>query len=147
MTQWSNKVPKEIYMHQLIERHRDDGHRHIIRYRAHRLFMKQKIYRVYLDYLPGGSLEREFERIARMDLATKTNIVFPEEYIWYYFRVLTDALQVFYQGNLHHPIHRWRSLIHKDIRPDNIFLGLDPGNKPNRQEVSHSSGQSYYFLF
>ena len=136
-TSWFNQLPLEIWIHQLLERHRDNGHRSIVRLRAHRLMMAQRRYRLYLDYYPGGDLHDLTRHIfLAPNQATKQQNWLPEAFMWYIFKCLVDGLQVLNQGNLNFPTAGWRPIHHMDIRPSNIFIDIDPDRKVNRQKVS-----------
>jgi len=55
---WRNKLPREISLHKRIDLHRVRGttHRNVIQHRGYRLMMRQRRYRLYLQFCSGGTL-------------------------------------------------------------------------------------------
>jgi hypothetical protein len=61
---WRDRLPREVKIHQLVEERRAVRPamlRHIVRYRAHRLMMRKRKYRLFLDFHAGGDLYKAME--------------------------------------------------------------------------------------
>jgi hypothetical protein len=61
---WRDRLPREIRIHQLVEQGHADRPamlRDIVRYRAHRLMMRKRKYRLFLDFHAGGDLYKAME--------------------------------------------------------------------------------------
>ena len=75
---------------------------------------------LYFDYYPGGDL---FGIIARYHGMQE---FVPEPFIWHTFLQLSEALAYIHHGydrRVNLPVLSWESIIHGDIKPENIFLG------------------------
>ena len=91
--------------------------------RLHDAIMHTQRIQLYFDYYPGGDLFKVIARYYEVDLDI------PESFIWHCFLQLSEALAYIHHGydlrrvNALPPASEWRSIIHGDIKPENIFLG------------------------
>lgn len=113
--QKSNLEPLEIE----ILRDILDDHPRIVR--LHEAIAHPHTMQLYFDYYPGGDL---FKVIARYYEAWQ---VVPESFIWHCFLQLSEALAYIHYGYDRRQVcglpSGWQSIIHGDIKPENIFLG------------------------
>lgn len=108
------------------------AHDRIIRLRD--WFSGPKSTQMYFDFFDGGDLEQlsyqYYRRRAR----------FPESFLWHVFLQLTEAVAFIHYG---YDVRRgrkqpakWQRIIHRDIKPQNIFLRL-PLSYPGRGLYPH----------
>lgn len=115
---WRDRRPMEIRIHQIIDESRAAaaglGHENLAEHRGYRLMMRQRRYRIYLEYYEGG------------DLCDAINPGFiPEGFIWRVLESLLTACQILHfgrAGNAPGAAHGWRPITHLDIKAENIFL-------------------------
>ncbi|SMQ45537.1 unnamed protein product [Zymoseptoria tritici ST99CH_3D7] len=97
-------------------------------------------YRFFMEYCPHGSLSdligyylnpRNFPDAAvtevphpRNEYATLTmpNVLIPEPFIWYCFMNLAKSAIIMEQGSIQAPIEGWKEVVHRDLKPGNIWL-------------------------
>ncbi|KAG9193994.1 hypothetical protein G6011_04029 [Alternaria panax] len=130
---WRDRLPREIRIHELLEERRavDPAMcRHIIRLRAHRLFMRLRRYRLYLDYYAGGDLNCAMKQCADnwkdgKDGANEDMII-PEGFVWYTIKALAEACLLLQNGTTSEiPVDGWRPITHLDLRLPNVLLNLN----------------------
>ncbi|KAF2496833.1 kinase-like protein [Lophium mytilinum] len=106
----------------------DLGCAHIIGLRSSGDKVHQNTFLLYMDYAPGGDLW-QIEKRARSNSKQ-----IPEMYLWIIFDALAEALYVLQNGHSaqfdangafipQEPEPGWDSIVHRDIKPGNIFLG------------------------
>ncbi|ORY59589.1 kinase-like domain-containing protein [Pseudomassariella vexata] len=92
---------------------------------------------VYMEYCDRGSLSNLIQ-VYQQSKTTHQQHFIPESFIWHAFVGLADALYFLKTGEsyISTPIHsnqgkKWTPIIHRDIKPDNIFLRSHdtPGSK------------------
>jgi hypothetical protein len=122
---WRNRLPREIQSHRLVEERRQanlDACRHLVRSRGHRLFMRKRRYRLYLDHYQGDLWHALTTHHTRKVMEGQL----PEALIWYILRALSSACLILqYSTVAEEPIQGWKPITHLDIFLPNIFLGLD----------------------
>jgi hypothetical protein len=137
--EWRDQVPREIRIHQLIEERRADNRNmchHLVHMRAHRLFMAQRRYRLYLDLYTGGALEEamgsynengENGENGKNDFPVPNKIL-PEAYIWYVIKALAEACTVLRKGTTDEAaIEGWKPITHLDLQLVNVLLKVESG--------------------
>ncbi|CAA7270881.1 unnamed protein product [Cyclocybe aegerita] len=105
---------------------KDLHHDHIVRYHDRYVDRDAGILYILMEYCGGGDLSTVIKQ------ATKQNRPIPEDTIWNYFHQILLALQ-----HCHHPGHvrsgsgsggeydgppRRAQILHRDLKPDNVFL-------------------------
>ncbi|WEW60420.1 serine/threonine protein kinase [Emydomyces testavorans] len=78
-------------------------------------------FRILYDYYPGGSVDTLF------DGYFENGVLIPEAFLWHLFHCMATA--VLYCANGHAEPHMkpgWEEIVHKDIKPSNIFIGSLP---------------------
>ena len=118
-------------MHQLIESSRAaPSHRNLIRHWSHRMMMKRKRYRLYLDLYNGGrlyeTLDNYFTRVPACYGGPVPPAHIPESFAWHVFGGLVDACLVLEQGRDDVPVKEWQPLVHNDMHLSNVMLERDP---------------------
>lgn len=128
-----------------------------VRYRADKQDIPKLFYRLYMAFYPHGDLQSVFKprptvrtrgRAARKGKkeaaepeldpsgAYGDDNEVPEPTIWKWFEDLTEACLVMAYGRIPSPDENfipdksWKKIVHRDIKPLNIFLG-SPSNKDN----------------
>ncbi|KAI5927112.1 kinase-like domain-containing protein [Camillea tinctor] len=83
---------------------------------------------VYMEYCDRGSLDDLLEVYKKKKKAREPDLI-PESFIWHAFVGLSDALGFLRTGQSHvsFPLQKndpktWVPIIHRDIKPDNVFL-------------------------
>lgn len=149
---WRDRLPLEVRIHQRNDQNRSRGggrgHESLVEHRGYRLMMRQRRFRIYMDYYEGGTLRQavsdSFElRAQRPDIpqrAGHNNIVhldaygnrpeiLPEGFIWWILGSLVEACQVLQYGqalDTNGSKPDWQPITHLDIRMDNILLQPRP---------------------
>ena len=76
---------------------------------------------MYFDYLDGGDLEQlSYQYYSR-------ELHFPESFLWHIFLQLSEAvafLQYGYDAHRQKKPSKWQKVLHRDIKPPNVFLRL-----------------------
>jgi serine/threonine protein kinase len=80
---------------------------------------------MYMEYCPYGDLGRILEHHRRI------NQPIPEPLIWHIFESLVNAGLLMEQGHITQPQVRWAQIFHRDLKPQNVFLGNHPSPVPN----------------
>lgn len=105
---------------------RELNHPHIVKYYRHDHIPEQKTIHIYMEYCEGGDLAKVIKNFK----TNKDNI--PEEFIW---QVLVQVLLALYRCHYGFDAEKVdlfnktpepkynNSIIHRDIKPDNIFVG------------------------
>ena len=105
---------------------RELDHPHIVKYYRHDHIPEKKMIHIYMEYCEGGDLAKVIKNFR----ASKSRI--PEEFVW---QVLVQVLLALYR--CHYGVDAEKvnlfktalepkyanSIIHRDIKPDNIFVG------------------------
>lgn len=136
---WRNRVPREIRIHQLVEERRKvepEMCRYLVRYLGHRLLMRQRRYRTYLEYYEAGNLYNAMSN--HYDDITSQRL--PEAFIWYMVKALATACLVLQTGTTADgPVKGWKPITHLDLVLGNVFLGL---KKRKRDDESEETGKA-----
>ncbi|MCJ1382715.1 hypothetical protein MMC17_005828 [Xylographa soralifera] len=76
-----------------------------------------------MEFCDGGDLERLSARYRKIDQ------FFPESFLWHILLQGAEGLAYIHHGHGQTavPKHKWRPVIHADIKPENIFLQWRPG--------------------
>lgn len=147
---WRDRLPLEIRIHQLIDQNRPKeggrGHESLLEHRGYRPMTRQRRFRLYMRYYEGGNLreavEDNFELreqnpnsekfagystddIVHLDDNGDPPLILPDGFIWWIFRRLIDACQVFHSRQaleVDGAKVDWKPITHLDIRMDNIYL-------------------------
>jgi hypothetical protein len=110
--------------------------------RAHRLFIEQMKFRLYLDFYAGGTL---WDAMGHYDANWKkgpaegriSENVLPEAYIWYVLHALTEACTLLQKGTLEGGVvDGWKPITHMDLQLANVFLDVS-----NRQDAETDAGK------
>ncbi|KAI4961539.1 hypothetical protein J4E86_000567 [Alternaria arbusti] len=140
---WRDRLPQEIRIHQLLEERRavDPAMcRHIIRCRAHRLWMEHRRYRLYLDYHSGGDMNAAMTFHAKNWEDGKPideDIFAPEGFVWYTIKALATACLVLREGTIDGTtVNGWRPITHLDLQLPNVLLDV---HTPPTQEAKGKS--------
>ena len=102
---------------------RDILHDHPRIIRLHETIMHTNTMQLYFDYYPGGDL---FKLIVQYYDEWQD---MPESFIWHCFLQISEGLAFMHHGFDRRylcgppPASEWQSIIHGDIKPENIFLG------------------------
>ena len=117
------KRTKELSEPLEIEILRDILHDHPRIVRLHEAITHTHTMQLYFDYYPGGDL---FQFNARyMEYWEPV----PESFIWHCFLQLSEALAYIHHGYDRRQLSgspsasEWQSIIHGDVKPENVFLG------------------------
>ncbi|PGH10937.1 NEK protein kinase [Helicocarpus griseus UAMH5409] len=88
----------------------------------------QRYFRIMYEYYDGGSLARLYHDYM------KYRILLPEAFLWHVFHQMATALLYCAHGHIG-PERKlgWEEIIHKDVKPGNILLGVAP--PPNSDEL------------
>ncbi|OAX84770.1 NEK protein kinase [Emergomyces africanus] len=80
-----------------------------------------RYFRILYEYYEGGSLARLY------DLYIRYRLLFPEAFLWHIFHEIATGLLYCAYGHAK-PQRKsdWEEIIHKDVKPGNIFLGAAP---------------------
>ena len=80
-----------------------------------------------MEFYDGGDLEGLAERYRQNDE------FFPESFLWHLLFQGAEGLAYIHHGRdqIAVPKHKWRPVIHADIKPENIFLQWRPGCNPD----------------
>nr|OQO23853.1 hypothetical protein B0A51_08252 [Rachicladosporium sp. CCFEE 5018] len=89
----------------------------IIDIRDYREFVPEGFFRMALEYCPFGDLEE------LCNSYLEEGRVIPEPFIWCLFAHLADAALLMEQGDLRHSVTGWRTIVHRDMKTANVFLG------------------------
>ncbi|KAK6439431.1 hypothetical protein LTR95_004356 [Oleoguttula sp. CCFEE 5521] len=88
-----------------------------VKIHSHAIFDELRMYRMHLEYAPSGDL---FDLVGRyVNLGRRL----PEPFIWYVARSMTEVGILMQQGDVEEPVSPWRTLIHRDIKLENMVLG------------------------
>ncbi|KAI6024395.1 kinase-like domain-containing protein [Pisolithus marmoratus] len=92
---------------------KDLVHEHIVRYHDRHIDSESGIIYILMEYCGGGDLSCIIKR------AQKNNRLISEDIIWHYFMEILLALQ-----HCHHPASQEQrpQILHRDLKPDNVFL-------------------------
>ncbi|KAI6043381.1 kinase-like domain-containing protein [Pisolithus marmoratus] len=95
---------------------KDLDHEHIVRYHDRHVDRDGGILYILMEYCGGGDLSSIIKQ------AQKHNRFVPEDTVWHYFMQILLALQ-----HCHHPPSQSKDdrrpqILHRDLKPDNVFL-------------------------
>ncbi|KAI7367377.1 hypothetical protein KC354_g3482 [Hortaea werneckii] len=123
-----NQVPWEAYVHERLSR-LDRGRRSIVHFRSHRLITERAMFRLYMEFGSGGTLNDLIERHAdlnetNMRAADGRTLEYhiPARFIWSAFEAMARAACLMKNGSvINASPAKWERLVHRDIKPANIF--------------------------
>ncbi|KAI6910017.1 hypothetical protein KC318_g3542 [Hortaea werneckii] len=124
-----NQVPWEAYVHERLSR-LDRGRRSIVHFRNHRLFTERAMFRLYMEFGSGGTLNDLIERHADLNDANmgaadgrRLEYHIPARFIWSAFEAMARAACLMKNGSvINGSPAKWERLVHRDIKPANIFI-------------------------
>ncbi|KIK19600.1 hypothetical protein PISMIDRAFT_107269 [Pisolithus microcarpus 441] len=95
---------------------KDLDHENIVRYHDRHVDREGGILYILMEYCGGGDLSSIIKQ------AQKHNRLVPEDTVWHYFMQILLALQ-----HCHHPPNQGKDdrrpqILHRDLKPDNVFL-------------------------
>lgn len=79
-----------------------------------------------IEWCPHGDLTDIYESHHIMDAPI------PEPLIWHLFESLVNVGILMEQGDLTQPQPEWNEIVHMDIKPANVFVGLHPESAPTQ---------------
>ncbi|KAH6882458.1 hypothetical protein BKA58DRAFT_447083 [Alternaria rosae] len=140
---WRDRLLQETRIHQLLEELRAANSamcRHIIRLRAHRLWMEERRYRLYIDLHSGGDINRAMTFCVRNwekeNPLTRTFFI-PEGLVWYTIKALGTACLVLREGTIDDTlVDGWRPITHLDLQLPNVLLDVYTPRIPEVKEKS-----------
>jgi serine/threonine protein kinase len=131
--QWRRKRPREIRIHEEVDRHRTNlplaERRNLVQAYSYRVMMHRRRYRIMLRYYPGGDLETALGWTQKFTARYqyRTNGPLPESFIWHVLQSLVKAVRALQRGtfdpNYRTVMPHWKPITHLDINLRNIFLG------------------------
>ncbi|KAJ4376031.1 hypothetical protein N0V83_001311 [Neocucurbitaria cava] len=139
--QWRDHLPRETDREGLIQHY------------GHRLMMRQRRYRIYLKYYPGGDVLTALQYNTRIhtDMLRPDHI--PERFLWHVFECLVKACRVLRTGadraipegdEDEHLFKDWKPITHLDISARNLFMKeLGNSENPRPQIVLSDFGQAF----
>lgn len=92
----------------------------------HQAILQPPEAQIFFDYCDGGDLH------GLIDNYTRHGSVIPEAFIWHVFVQLAEALAFIHYGvnvSERHAASKWDKVIHRDVKPSNIFLKSRSGGK------------------
>ncbi|KAK0509162.1 hypothetical protein JMJ35_008533 [Cladonia borealis] len=113
---WEPEKPEEV---RIMEKMKTTKIRGLVRLINYKRYHRKRIHRIYMEFCPYGDLSRLIERYRRFGRH------FPEPFLWQTFFYLAEAASAMRFG----PSERndeWdynKEIVHRDIKPPNIFLG------------------------
>ena len=125
----NDRYPLEVSVHSRLSDIDKDA-TCIVRFLAHAVYVRKQMYRTYCEYCPHGdlnNLREEHEKLKETwrSIGKPSEFHIPAIALWAVFENLVQALFVLWHG--HSPEEdappRPVRIIHKDIKPHNIFLG------------------------
>ncbi|KAI9877553.1 MAG: hypothetical protein M1830_003601, partial [Pleopsidium flavum] len=125
---WDRERPNEVYIMQCLRQITCPS---IVKLLSYRRFPRYETHRIYLEYCPHGDLRKLYKRYK----AWRHYI--PEPFLWQVFYNLTQAAAAMYFGPGYRTSDKsWTDfeIVHRDIKPGNIFLGDEttPGSSTIR---------------
>ncbi|KAI7211122.1 hypothetical protein KC333_g7842 [Hortaea werneckii] len=127
---WGNdQVPWEAYVHERLSR-LDRGRRSIVHFRNHRLVTERAMFRLYMEFGSGGTLNDLIERHANLNDANmkaadgrRLEYHIPARFIWSAFEAMARAACLMKNGSvINSSPAEWERLVHRDIKPANILI-------------------------
>ncbi|KAI4285297.1 MAG: hypothetical protein L6R38_000779, partial [Xanthoria sp. 2 TBL-2021] len=105
--------------------------------------MRHKAIKFWIDYCDGGDL------VTLVEYHLLKQIPIPEGFLRHTLISLTSALAFLYTGVDRSdpdrpPLENWQPVIHRDIKPDHIFLKLLPASNPSTFTSHENSNKAIY---
>ncbi|RMY79248.1 hypothetical protein D0862_13213 [Hortaea werneckii] len=124
-----NQVPWEAYVHERLSG-LDRGRRSIVRFRNYRVYAELAMFRLYMEFGSGGTLNDLIERHANLNDANmkaadgrRLEYHIPARFIWSAFESMARAACLMKNGSvINASPAKWERLVHRDIKPANIFI-------------------------
>ncbi|KXT08798.1 hypothetical protein AC579_2556 [Pseudocercospora musae] len=124
-----HRIPKEGALMEMINHIPDSEN--VLQCQGWRVYGLLRIIRIYVDYCEYGDLEQLIKIYDRKretnieDFGSSSDHYLPVRAIWAIFESLVAALCLLHYGGMpwHSSGPEWKPMLHRDIKPRNIFLG------------------------
>ncbi|KAF2765621.1 kinase-like protein [Teratosphaeria nubilosa] len=129
-----DRMPREVYIHQKLSS--CPSACNIVTFRGHSIHESHRMYRIYMEYCRHGDLEQvirlhaSLNQVKAVDGSPLPQEVthIPELALFGIFEQLLAGASFIKGGRRGPPASAWETILHGDIKPENISLGERDGN-------------------